>query len=224
MKAIVISNKKEANNAKVLRIKPKKDMNFIPGQFILIHYKNIKRAYSITSIPSEKKFLELVFDLKPNGLVSKYLYNIKPKYILEISDPVGRFTFNESISNDLVLIGTGTGIAPLISIIRYIKKQKLKNRITLIYSCKTNKDILYKKELMELYKNKNINYYQILTQEKLYKGITERININIVKDLIKDFDNKLFYICGSPQMVIDLSKSLKINGVKESNVKIEGYD
>ena len=224
MKSIVISNKKIANNAKVLRIKPESALNFIPGQFILVNYKDIRRAYSITSIPSEKRFIELVFDSKPNGFVSKYLYSLKAKEILDISNPMGRFTFDDSLHEDLVLICASTGIAPFISMIRYVKDKKLKNKVTLIYSCKTKKDILYKKELNSLYKNNFIDYYQILTQDSSYKGITKRINVKMIKDLIKSLDNKMFYLCGSPQMVIDLSKSLKLEGIKVSNIKIEGYD
>jgi glycine betaine catabolism B len=230
MKAVVLENKKETKNAKILKLKPDKLMKFKPGQFIMITHsclKNgkettIKRAYSITSSPNNKKYLELAFDKKPNGLVSEYLYNLKPKDVLEISKPQGYFVFENNFSEDLVLICGGTGIAPLMSIIRYVLGNKLKNKIMLIYSCKTRQNVIYLNELKEIKKhNKTFDYEIILTREN---SNDKRIDINKLRSLIKSTNNKRFYICGPPRMVLDISKMIQFFGVLKDNIKIEGYD
>ena len=230
MKALVLNNKIETENAKILKIKPEKLIKFKPGQFIMVNYTylnnggktTIKRAYSITSSPNNKEYLELAFDKKPNGLVSRYLYNLKPKAILNISNPQGFFIFEDKFSEDLVLICGGTGIAPLMSIIRYITDNKLPNKILLIYSCKTIQNGIYLNELKKIKEhNKKFSYSIILTRENTNN---KRVDIKKLKSLIKGTTNKRFYICGSPKMVLDISKMIQSLGVSKSYIKIEGYD
>lgn len=233
MKAVVVKNEPNADNVKVLRIKPEMEFNFKPGQFIMVNYEtvkdnslvNVKRAYSISSSPLNKDYIELVFDKKPHGLVSNYLYSLKENDVIEITMPNGFFTFEDSIKEDIVLIGAGTGIAPFLSIINYIKDKELKNKITLIYSCKTKRDIILYEELKKIKDgSKNFEYHITLTQDNDWNGLKGRINKGMLNSLIKDIDNKKFYLCGPPLMVIDISNVLQFLGVKKEKIKIEGYE
>ncbi len=233
MKAIVIKNEPNADNVKVLKIKPELELDFKPGQFIMVNYEtikdnslvNVKRAYSISSSPLNKNYIELIFDKKPYGLVSNYLYNLKENDVIEITTPNGFFIFDDHIKEDLVLIGAGTGIAPFLSIARYIKDKKLKNKIALIYSCKTNQDIILYEELKKIkHESKDFEYYITLTQDNDWDGLKGRINQEMLNSLIKDLNNKIFYLCGPPLMVLDISKVLQSLGVNKEKIKIECYE
>ncbi len=232
MKALVIENIQETHDVKCLRIKPDSIFPFKPGQFIMVSHKavkdgtpvEVKRPYSIASSPLNHNYIELAFDIKEFGLVSPYLYNLKENDAVEISGPNGFFTFDDSIKDELILIGAGTGIAPLIGISRYITEKKLSNKITLIYSCKTKKDIIYHEEVKRIKKHhNNFDYHITLTQEE-WDGLSGRINSNLIKKLISDFNNKIFYLCGPPKMVIEISKELQELGVLKDRIKLEGYE
>ena len=232
MKAVVISNKQDAYNVKILRIKPEKHIDFKSGQFIFMHYnlvnngvsRVVKRAYSVTSLPYNKDYIELAFYMKPDGLVSKYMYSLKKGNVVEISGPGGFFMFEDSVKDNLILIGGGTGIAPLISIIRYVIDKKFPNKLKLIYSCKTSKNIIYKKELDNLKKlSKNFDYTITLSREEKKDYLNGHINIDMVKSLVKDINKNKFYICGPPKMVIDMSEMLQEAGIPKENIKTEGY-
>ncbi|MBI2670918.1 FAD-dependent oxidoreductase [Candidatus Woesearchaeota archaeon] len=233
MKARVIDNHQETYNVKVLKIKPETSLSFKPGQFIMVNHNaikdgnkiDVKRPYSICSSPLNKDYIELAFDIKPNGLVSRYLYNLKANDYIEISPPNGFFTFEDSIKENLVLIGAGTGIASLIGIIRHVKERNLKNKITLIYSCKTKNDIIYHNEIKNIKNHlKNFDFYITLTQDNEWNGLKGRVDFDMLKSIIDDFDNKLFYICGPPLMVLDISKMIQSLGVEKEKIKIEGYE
>lgn len=231
MKAVVLENHQETHNVKCLKIKPEKPIIFKPGQFIMVNHKTIKdgnsieikRAYSIASSPLNKNYIELAFDIKEKGIVSPYLYLLKIKDSIDISEPNGFFTFDDNMKEDIILIGAGTGITPLIGISRYITERKLPNNITLIYCCKTKHDIIYYNEIKAM-KNKRFNYHITLTQDNDWSGLKGRIDSNILKSIIKDFNNKLFFICGPPRMVLDTSKLLQQLGVSKEKIKIEGYE
>ena len=233
MKAVVIKNQQETPNVKIMRIKPESSYSFKPGQFINISHKikkegkeiEVKRPYSIASSPTNKEYLELAFDIKENGMVSPYLYNLKKDDEIEISQPLGFFTFEDDIKEGIVLIGAGTGITPLMGILRHVTEKSLKNNITLIYSCKTKKDVIYHKELKRIEKlNNRFRHHITLTQDNEWGGLNGHIDLAMIKEVIKELDNKLFFLCGPPRMVLDLSKILQDAGVKKSSIKIEGYD
>ena len=144
---------------------------------------------------------------------------------IEISAPNGFFTFEDYNKEDIILIGAGTGIVPLIGISRYITEKRLSNRIILIYSCKTKNDIIYDEEIKKIkHHNKNFDYHITLTQDSQWNGFNGRINHEMLESILKNFEDKLFFICGPPKMVLDISKMLQSLGVEKEKIKIEGYD
>ena len=232
MQASVLENIQETHNVKCLRIKPESFLSFKPGQFIMVSHNamkdgnpiEVKRAYSIASSPLNHDYIELAFDIKEFGLVSPYLYNLKKNDKVEISEPNGFFTFDDNIKEELILIGAGTGIVPLIGISRYISEKNLPNKITLIYSCKTKKDIIFHEEMKRIKEHhKGFVYHITLTQEE-WDGLSSRINPSLIKQLTGNFNNKIFYICGPPKMVIEISKELQELGVLKDRIKLEGYE
>src|SRR3989338_4984761 len=93
------------------------DTNFLAGQFMMIHLerdgKPAKKPYSIASSPSLKGKIELCIKLVEGGYVSTWFFNLKEGDVIHTSIPYGVFTIREPWQDNLIFVGTGTGIAPL---------------------------------------------------------------------------------------------------------------
>ena len=105
----------------LLRLPPNAEFKFLPGQFIdIIGPKNVRRSYSIASTLEEHPGkLELLIRDYPNGLLSKYWFReAKVNDLLRFEGPLGTFYLRETNNPNLIFLATGTGIAPIKSIIK----------------------------------------------------------------------------------------------------------
>lgn len=223
-KAKVIEIRIETPIVKTFKLGLDKEIEFNAGQFVMLSKEGVKitRPYSIASSPNNKDFIEVTLDRKEEGYFSKILHDeIKLGDELKMKGPYGVFYYKEYMGKNLLLIGAGTGIAPLRSIINYIIDNNLDINATLLYSVKTPDDIIFKKELMKL-KNKINCIFTVTRHDKSdWTGLKGRINEDILKDKI---NNELFYICGPPTMVIDMEFMLKKLGVKNDKIRTERWD
>ena len=130
--------------------------SFKAGQFVMLHlpidskYKN--RSYSIASAPNDENTFELAIVLNPRGLGTPYLWeNVQIGAQIDVSKALGKFSLHDPIEDDICFICTGTGIAPLRSMLLDIlnKKRPHKN-LYMIFGNRWEKDILYRSEMEEL--------------------------------------------------------------------------
>ena len=113
------------------------EFKFYPGQFMMVsfldeHEIKYSRAYSIASSPENREYIEIGLD-KVAKFTEK-LFELNRGKILKFKGPYGKFYFSEEIKNNLVLIGGGTGITPLMSIVRYCNDKNLSNKLKFLYS------------------------------------------------------------------------------------------
>ena len=187
-------------------------------------------AYSIASAPTARDHVEVVIKETPNGFFSKYMVrDCKAGEKVKFTGPWGHFIYNESLPGHLVLIGAGSGIAPLLSMMRYLTDKKAPNKATLFFSNKTKEDIIYEKELAALPRaNPNLRVINTLTREEEGDGWTGergRVSAEMIKKHIPDVHGALYYLCGPPLMVDGVVKMLKEElGVDPAKIKTEKYD
>jgi len=233
MKGTVIHKKQETPDTISIRYELSEQMKRKSGQFVMLYLdvdqegkkKTIKRAYSLSSIPSDP-YIETA--VRMEGIGSSRIHTLNPGDEIEIDGPFGHFTFEEGMGDEVVLIGAGSGITPLMSIVRYIHEEKLGVKVDVLYSNKKPEDIVYRHELEELSKHKNINCHFTITRSDDpksidWKGSAGRINIAMIKDKVKDIKKPLFYICGPPQFVEDIKKALLEKQVDKAKIKQERY-
>ncbi|MBI2559138.1 hypothetical protein HYW20_07500 [Candidatus Woesearchaeota archaeon] len=204
------------------------NINFYPGQFFMVSFVDdseirTARAYSIASSPLNKNYLEIA--LNKVGPFTTKLFGMKEGDLLKFKGPYGKFYFSEEIKNNLVLIAGGTGITPLMGIMRYCNDANLSNRIKLIYSVKTPHDIIYRDELKKIKnENKNFNYVVTITRsnaEHSWKGKIGRINLDLLKENMEDVKNSLCYLCGSKEFVHSIIEMLESFGIKKEQIKTD---
>ena len=128
--------------------------DWIPGQYLsLINTEGTMRSYSIANIPSQDGFIELQIKVYSDGSMGQWLVNKAMIHTeVKLRGPFGRcFYFNPDKENfDILLAGTGTGLAPLIAIIKSALSQNHQGNITLVHGGVTDADIYYQNELEAL--------------------------------------------------------------------------
>lgn len=211
--------KDETPNVKTFTLKFNEDFNFKPGHFIMIKHmregKPKNKSYSIASSPNLKGCVELCINLVPGGSFTPYLFSFNGGEKLNISGPYGLFLLKEPYDYDFVFVATGTGIAPLRSMIHYLFENKIKRDVWLFFGNKAREDIIYNDTWEELAKkHKNFHYIPVLSREE-WKGEKGHVQ-DIIPKYIKDYNNKHFYICGLIRMVDDVK-----NFLLQQNIKIE---
>jgi len=195
------------HNVKRLIVEKPKDYKFNPGQATEIsinnELKNEKRPFTFTST-NKDSVLEFVIKKYPNGITEK-IHELKPGDELIIGEVFGYYDYK----GEGVFIAGGTGITPFLSIFRSMQNNQNKNK--LIFSNKQHKDIIFERELKEIFQD---NLKLLLTEEKKKDYLNKRINKSFLKKEIEDF-NQHFYICGPVKFVEDIKKILLKIGIKE---------
>ncbi len=201
--------------------------SFLPGQFAKLALKkngttSISRPYSIASAPSPDGILEFCIKME-KGQLTSLLEKACVGDVIEVDGPYGHFAYSES--KKTVLLAGGTGIAPMMSMARYIRNKEIKGEVVLIYSNKTEKDILYRKEL-ETFKQKGFIIVHTLTREEEgspWKGERGRISKELVEKYVKDPQNSSWYFCGPLQMVTAFKQIALELGADPKKIKLEGW-
>ncbi|MFH1520597.1 MAG: FAD-dependent oxidoreductase [Candidatus Micrarchaeota archaeon] len=227
-KIISIEN---SQDVRIYRMEPldKKMLIFVPGQSVFLHLldsegKTIqKRPYSIASSPNSP-YLEFAIKMV-GGAMTSQLDLLKIGAILGVEGPVGHFTYNEQ--KNICLIACGTGVAPMLSIVRHVAGKKLTGNFVLIYSTRTTDSILYKNEFNRLNElNQNIKTVITLTREQHpenWDGELGRINRDMILKNVKDPKNNDWWICGSMEFIKTMKFILGEIGVDMKKVNIEGW-
>lgn len=195
---------------------------FRPGQHIdiIVEYEGEKlyRSYSICSSGDEP--LSIGVKSMAGGKVSNWLKdNIKQGTSLVISEPRGFFML-DPVAKEIVLIGAGSGITPLLSMLKHAYKSS--QVPILIYGNKTVSSIMFKKDIA-LYNSKKV--YHFLSAEQTEGTYYGRINSENLSELFKKDVSILqadaYYLCGPEEMIADISSFLIKSGVKSTKIHFE---
>ena len=207
------------------------EFKFVPGQYITIRAningEDCRRSYSICSSSSE--ILTVAVKKVVNGKMSTYINeDLNEGDIIEIQPPQGNFKLeeiNQSNSRKFVGFAAGSGITPILSMIKELSINEKKSQFLLFYSNKTSNDVMFKKELNML-SSDNITIKYLYSREnvedELYNG---RINEEKAKELLKSTMDYLnadaFYLCGPEQMIFSTKNVLESFGVNSSKINFE---
>lgn len=206
-------------------------LDFIPGQFVSVlepvNGKEITRAYSIASPPGRNRF-DLCLNRVPDGLVSTYLFSLKPGDQVEMNEPLGYFTLRHP-GRRAVFIATGTGIAPFRSML-LDHLPKTQPQITLLFGVRYEYGLLYREELEKLAgAYPTFRFVPTVTRPSgTWTGRTGRVQSHLDEALALHTPDEIFnvdvYICGLKEMVDDVRKELKQRGFDRKQIIYEKYD
>lgn len=219
----IIDVKTDRKNVKIFTLDGER-INFKPGQFVnlyLIENQSIFRQFSIASPPGNNG-LEFCIKILHDGKFTSVLDKLPIGSEIGLSGPFGHFVYQEQ--DRCIFVAAGTGIAPIISMLRHIKEKNMKGNFTLIYSNKTEDSILYYDELKKLKKD-GISVIFTLTQETPvdWQGEKGRINSSMVEKYVQNPKDSMWYACGPAEFVKIIKEFALEKGVQPEKIKIEGW-
>jgi ring-1,2-phenylacetyl-CoA epoxidase subunit PaaE len=207
--------------------------DFVAGQYINLKLtldgKEIRRAYSICSAP-ESGELRIAIKSVKNGHFSKFANeNLKIGDLIEVGQPEGKFTFEPHADRqkNYAAFVAGSGITPVMSILKSVLKNEKDSTFVLVYGNKTPEDTIFHKELHDLQLQYVGRFFVqfVYSQAKIENELFGRIEKSIINFVLnnkhkeKEFDK--FYLCGPEEMINLVSAVLKEYNVADKNIKFE---
>jgi cytochrome-b5 reductase len=191
------------------------DFSFLPGDHMRIYPDPESplefRSYTPTTTPDETGFFELTIKRYPDGKVSPYMHDRKPGDKIAMSGPHQGGHFEDGMARMVGMVAGGSGITPMISIVRSILKRGLDVEISLLFANKTVDDIILKDEFdRSAAEYPNFRRYYVVDKAPDGWEMGEgRIDSKLMTEkLFEPSDETVIFVCGPPIMQLDLKKKL----------------
>lgn len=210
-----------------LRLLEPPAMPFKAGQFVIMNVpsdgKVVKRAYSIASPPHDTGAVELCVQHVEGGIASTYFWKLKEGEAASISGPHGNFILKEPLDYDPIFMATGTGVAPLRSMIRYLFQTGCTRDVWLFFGCRYEHAMLYESEFRTLAgSRRNFHYIPTVSRPKEWHGEVGHVQQTFQKH-IKDYANKEMYLCGWLEVIKAVCRDLESFGVPKEKLHYEEW-
>ena len=204
--------------------------DFKPGQFVTLDLPidpkptRRYRSYSIASWPDGTNVFELVIVLNKTGAGTQYIFNeVKVGSELKFRGPLGVFVLPETLDKDLILICTGTGIAPFRSMVHHIKNKGLPYKnIYLVFGTREKKDLLYYDEMILLQSDMKTFFYLPTLSREQWEGRTGYVH-PVYEEICKEKPEASFFLCGWKNMVDEAKQRITALGYDKKSIHLELY-
>ncbi len=201
---------------------------FTPGQWVSLsrelHGKKITRAYSIASAPDETNRFALCLNKVEDGVFSPFLFDMAEGDSVDMKGPYGTFVLRHP-EREIVMIATGTGIAPFRSMLDFHFASGLQPKVTLLFGVRYPETILYRNdfEAWEV-QHPNFQFWPTLSKAPAdWTGRRGHVQQHLDEALAGRTDVDV-YVCGLRAMVDDVRELLKAKGFDRKQIISEKYD
>jgi ring-1,2-phenylacetyl-CoA epoxidase subunit PaaE len=208
----------------------KETFSFTPGQYITLKTsiadKEVRRAYSICSTPQSGE-IRVAIKKVENGTFSVYATEqLKVGDKIEITPPEGKFQLQPESNKNYIGFAAGSGITPILSILKTVLETEETSTFTLIYGNKSIDDTIFYEELISLKeKYQNFNLEFVCSQEQnenmLFGRIDKAYTNLFVKNRYKEVAFDAAYLCGPEAMINTVSETLEDNGFSKNSINFE---
>lgn len=207
--------------------------SFQAGQYITLKARingdEIRRDYSLCSSPKSGELMVAVKEVE-NGTFSDFANNtLKVGDVLEVAPPRGRFIFtpNDKITKNIAAFAAGSGITPIMGIIKCALEEEVHSKMVLVYGNKSTDDTMFMDELLELqhqYSDRlaiQLVFSQSPEDDAIF-GRIEKSTVNLVmKNKYKHIDVDAYYLCGPEGMIFTVKDVLIENGADKDRIHYE---
>ncbi len=231
-----------AEHVYMFKFKPQTiDYTFQPGQYTIFHIPQgdghaARRLYSMASPASQKEWFELIVEILPDGVASKHFMNMQPGETVTAQGPAGMFVLKPEPS-DSVFLATGTGIAPMRSMIYHLMENHSDKKMYLFWGASYMKETYLFEEFKKIAEaNPNFMFLNCISREQDLSCITNELDrkyytIGHVNDagmekieaIVNNLTNHHYYICGGPKMVEGMKEYLAGKQISKENIHFEKF-
>jgi propane monooxygenase reductase subunit len=214
----------------VLRLIEPKEIKFFPGQYvdIAVPGTDATRSFSMANTSSrESGRLEFIIKVYPDGLFSHFLDSqVAVGDHLDLVGPFGVFTLREGHDEDLVFVGGGAGMAPILALLRSMAERGIRRKATYYYGARRHRDLCFEAELRALEDAlPDFRYVPALSEpddDEAWDG-----EVGLITDVVKRHEHDLkgahAYLCGPPPMVEAAMPMLTALGVPEKHIYYDKF-
>jgi propane monooxygenase reductase subunit len=214
----------------VLRLVEPAEIKFFPGQYvdIAIPGTTATRSFSMANTSSrESGQLEFVIKIYPDGLFSHFLdTQLAVGDRLSLTGPYGVFTLREADDADLVFVGGGAGMAPILSLLRSMAERGIGRRATYYYGARRRRDLCFEDELRALERTlASFRYVPALSEPDPAEDWDGEVGLitNVMQRHESDLGKAHAYVCGPPPMVEAALPLLSQLGVPEKRIYYDKF-
>jgi propane monooxygenase reductase component len=222
----VVSNESVTHDMRhlVVKLVEPEEIKFFPGQYMdfMVPGTDESRSFSMANTPSRDGTFEFVIKIYPDGLFSEFLAEkVQVGDRLEVEAPFGTFTLRESRTSDLIFVGGGAGMAPVLGLLRSMAERGVQRKATFYYGARGKRDLCFSDELAALAeKLPGFRYIPALSDP--VDGSEWDGQTGLITDVVKANETSLegmdAYVCGPPPMVDAAIATLTDLGVREQYI------
>jgi ferredoxin-NADP reductase len=202
-----------------------------PGRFVSLcvecEGKDIWRSFTISSSPERSERIDLTIRLNHEGTASRHLFaHARPGAEFKLRGPQGGFYFDpERHAEPLLLVSAGSGITPMMSILRLLKDRGIHVPCTFAYGARTATDIVFYRECLRLASDCPwLSYHVSLSQpDANWQGACGRINVDRLQSLVGELASRRCFLCGPNEFMDSLRDGLLLAGVAEEHIHTEQF-
>jgi len=213
----------------VIRLLEPGEIKFFPGQYLDFEVPgtDATRSFSIANTSCRDGRLEFVIRVYPDGLFSKFLdAEVKVGDRLRVTGPFGVFTLRDNHDAELIFVGGGAGLAPILALLRSMAERGINRRATFFYGARRRADLCFEEELFRLEQVlPGFRYIPALsepTEQCAWAGEVGMVT-DVVKRSMSDLSGWDAYVCGPPPMVEAAMATLTGLGVAEAHVYYDKF-
>ncbi|OMP32187.1 ferredoxin--NADP reductase [Mangrovimonas sp. DI 80] len=211
----------------------KAEYTFKAGQYITlkttIDGNEIRRDYSICSSPKSGELKVAVKEVEDGTFSSYANKELKAGDVLDVAPPKGRFVFepNDKKTKNIALFAAGSGITPILSIVKCALEEEIHSEIILVYGNKTTKDTMFLEELLELQHqySKRLSLQFVFSQadeDDAIFGRIEKSTVNyVMKNKYKHVEVDAYYLCGPEGMIHTVKDVLTDHDIDADRIHFE---
>lgn len=204
---------------------------FIAGQYITIkkelNKEEVRRAYSICASPNSNELKVAVKAVKDGRFSTYAASKLKEGEALEVAEPEGKFLLNPEPNKNYIGFAAGSGITPVISMVKAVLENENSSTFTLVYGNKATENTIFKNELDALAEKHgtSFNLHYVFSKElksdskfgRIDKGHTNYF----VKNIHQDISFDAAFLCGPEEMITVVSSTLEENGLEKEAIFYE---
>jgi len=224
----------EAPDAVTLRLQLEEPGGFLPGQYYNVRLdvaerqRPVQRAYSVGSSPApDPSVIDLGVREVPGGLLSPRLVGLRTGQCLDVRGPYGCFTWTGEDAGPVLLVGAGSGLVPLMSMIRHAVHRGRSDPVWLICSAATYDHAFYRDELADLAsRHRWLRLVHCITRDPAERRAYyhQRVDKAVLSECLAEARPVRAYLCGPPAMVESVAAALVDLGVGPAVIATEKYD
>jgi glycine betaine catabolism B len=225
--AVISSIRSATPSIKTLRIKPEGEFRFKAGQWIdcfaEIEGQRKVAGYSMTSSPLSKDHFDLAIKNVGENPVTRYVHSsAKIGDVLFVDGGHGDVFYDSGLAKAVYLLASGIGIAPHMSIFRFIDEGELDTSATLLYSASNPEELVFKDEIDAIVRRNSRMRCLYTVDDGAYgwMGRTGKLDAELLNEVGVDLD-ALYYICGLPDMIHEMVDVLRSLGVRRKQMRYE---